>query len=66
MALGEPEQVTGLDILDTPFIHDTGGNQARRDQVAQPLRGVGINLVVIRGHASPHFWSCTETTASMG
>lgn len=50
MALRKASQFAGVDILDTPFIHDARRNQAGLDQVAQPLRGIRVDFVVIRGH----------------
>ncbi len=50
MALGEASQVAGENILDAPFIHDAGRDEPGVDQVAQPLRGIGVDLVVVRGH----------------
>jgi hypothetical protein len=51
VALGETAQVAWVDIFNTSFI-----NIARRDvpgfnQVAQPLGGRRVNLVVVGGHA---------------
>lgn len=48
MALGVSSQVFGPDIHDAPLVHVAVGDQPGRDQVAQPLRGVGVKLVVVR------------------
>ncbi len=40
-------------ILDAPFVNDTGRDVAGVDQVAQGLRGLGVDLVVEGGHAAP-------------
>jgi hypothetical protein len=47
MALPVSGEVGGLNIGNAPGIDVAGGNQARGDQVAQPLRGVGVELVVV-------------------
>lgn len=49
VALREAAKVAWVDILDTPFIHDTSRNVAGVYQVAQPLRGVWVDFVVISG-----------------
>src|SRR5207248_2354333 len=44
-----------LDIENVPLINDAGRDVAASDQVAQPLRGIGVVFVVIsaRHHMSP-------------
>lgn len=49
VALLETAQVAGVDILDTPFIHDAWRDVAGVYQVAQPLSGIGVYFVVISG-----------------
>jgi hypothetical protein len=48
VALGESAKVVWSNILNAPFINFAGGDMPLGDQVAQPLRGVWIELVVIR------------------
>lgn len=50
VALRETAQIAWVDILDTPFIHDAWRYMAGLYQVAQPLGGVWVNLVVIGEH----------------
>jgi hypothetical protein len=54
MALHVSAQVVGGDILDAPFVYVASRDQARRDQVAQPLGGLRVEFVVVggRGHAT--------------
>lgn len=47
VALDEPAQVTGMDIFNTPFVYDAGGNAPGCYQIAQPLRGIVVKLVVV-------------------
>ncbi|MBB5543572.1 hypothetical protein GGD70_003887 [Paraburkholderia fungorum] len=50
MALGESEKVVWSDIFNAPFINVAGGNVTGGYQVAQPLRSVWVDLVVVSGH----------------
>jgi hypothetical protein len=51
MALGESAKVVWSNIFNAPFINFAGGNVTGGYQVAQPLRGVWVDLVVVRtGH----------------
>lgn len=50
VALRESAQVAGVDILNTPFIHISRRDVAGFNQVAQPLGGCRVNLVVVGGH----------------
>jgi hypothetical protein len=50
MALRVSAELVGSDILDTPLVNVAGRDMACRNQVAQPLRAIGINLVVVRRH----------------
>ena len=47
VALRETAQVARVDIFDTPFIHIAGRDMAGFNQVAQPLGGCWVNLVVV-------------------
>jgi hypothetical protein len=59
MALGESDEVGRSDVFDRSFINYTGGDAARLNEVAQPLGGVGVELVIVGGHAStPPLWNC--------
>lgn len=50
MALGEVAQVAGVDIFNTPFVHDARRDVPGVDEVSQPLSRVGVDLVVVSGH----------------
>ena len=50
VALSVAFEIIWSDILDAPFVNITGREVACGNQVAQPLRGVGVDLVVIGGH----------------
>jgi hypothetical protein len=50
MALGESAKVVWSNILYAPFINFAGGNVTGGYQVAQPLRGVWVDLVVVGSH----------------
>ena len=50
VALGKSGKLGWCDIANVPFIDDTGGDLPGVDQVAQPLGGEWVNLVVIGGH----------------
>lgn len=50
MALGEASEVNGSNIFNAPFIHFARRNVAGLDQVAQPLGGEGVYLVVVGSH----------------
>ncbi len=54
MALDEPLDITGLNVLDVALIDFAIGNQPRFDQLAQPGRRVLVVFVVIRRHVSRH------------
>lgn len=47
MALGESAQIVRGDIFNASFVHDARRDVAGVDEVAQPLGGVGIELVVV-------------------
>lgn len=57
VALGVASEIIGLDILDISLVHVAWGNVPRRDQVAEPLRGVRLVLVVVGAHAARPFFS---------
>lgn len=50
MALVIAFEVVGVDIHDAPFVNVAWRDMAGGDKVAQPLRGVRIELVVVGGH----------------
>ncbi|WP_260431972.1 hypothetical protein [Burkholderia stagnalis] len=67
MALAVSAQVIRLDILDTPFVDVAGRYVTGGDQVAQPLRGVRIDLVVVGAHAGPiQAIGCIDEIQPMG
>lgn len=47
MALGESVQVDGAYISNVSFVHDAGCDVTGVDEVAQPLGGVLVELVVV-------------------
>lgn len=47
VALHEAFEVFGLDISDAPRVDEAVGKMPGSDQVAEPLRGVGLELVVV-------------------
>jgi hypothetical protein len=53
-------------IFNAPFVDVTRGNVARGDQVAKPLRGDGINLVVVRRrlHIDEHSTTYTRSQSA--
>lgn len=50
MTLRESCEVRRSYILNAPFVNDARRDVAGGYQVAQPLRGVWVNLVVVGGH----------------
>ncbi|WP_229769917.1 hypothetical protein [Burkholderia pseudomallei] len=52
MALVVASQVIRSDILNAPFVDVARSDVPGGDQVAQPLRGVWVDLVVVRGHVA--------------
>jgi hypothetical protein len=52
MDLGVAFEVVWSDIDNAPFVYIAGGDQARSDEVPQPLGRVGIPLRVVSGHAT--------------
>ena len=53
VALGVRLEVIRVNILDRAFVNVAWRNVARGNQIAEPLRGVWVDFVVIRGHAAP-------------
>jgi hypothetical protein len=53
VALGVAFEVIGTDINDAPFINITWCDMAGGNQVAKPLRGEWVNLVVVGCHFAP-------------
>src|SRR5690606_25562977 len=54
MALGVAPEVVGLNKSNVSLIHVPWRDVSRRNQVPEPLRGVGIDFVVVGGHSLPH------------
>ncbi len=52
VALGVPLEFVWCDIFNAPFVHESGRNVPSGYQVAQPLRRVGVDLVVVGRHIS--------------
>jgi hypothetical protein len=57
VALGETAQVAWVDIFNTPFVNIAGRDVPGINQVAQPLGGSRVNLVVISRHHLALRWS---------
>jgi hypothetical protein len=53
MALRVPSQVIGLHLGNAAGIDHAERDVAAGDQIAQPLRGKRIDLVVVRCHGLP-------------
>jgi hypothetical protein len=51
MALGKSGKVIWIDICNTPFIDFPRREMPSRNQVAQPVRRIGVELVVVSGHS---------------
>ncbi|MCY1300997.1 hypothetical protein D9M70_505860 [compost metagenome] len=56
MALGVRAEVIGVHVLDRSFIYVAWRDVAGGNQVAEPLRGIGLNFVVISRHGVSSFW----------
>ena len=58
-------QVVSFDILNAPLVYVARGDMPRGDQVAKPLRGIRIELVVVRAHvaASPRILPSVTASA---
>jgi hypothetical protein len=54
VALGKSHKVSWHDIGDAPFVNLARGNLFRLDQLPEPLRGKGIDFVVISWHLHYH------------
>jgi hypothetical protein len=52
VTLGVASQVVRADIENAPLIHIARRNQVPGHQIAQPLRSVGVEFVVISGHVT--------------
>jgi hypothetical protein len=50
VALGIAPQIFGPNIDDASLVDVADGNVSSGDEVAEPLCGIGVNLVVISGH----------------
>jgi hypothetical protein len=53
MALGVGLEVIRMNILDRAFVYVARRDVASGNEVAEPLRGVWVDLVVIRSHTAP-------------
>jgi hypothetical protein len=51
VALRVAAEVIGRNFLDRALVYVAGRDVARGDEVAQVLRGLGVELVVVHGHA---------------
>jgi hypothetical protein len=51
MALGVSAKVVWSNILNAPFVYVTRCDMTGCNEIAQPLRRIRIDLVVIRGHS---------------
>ena len=51
-------QVLSSHILNAPLVHVARRDMPRRDQVAQPLGGIGVELVVVSCQPSPPSFLC--------
>lgn len=52
VALGVAPEVVGSNIANIPFVHVARRDVPGSDQVAQPLRGIRIVLVVVGAHCA--------------
>ncbi|GEM_PF-2785919 len=50
MTLGKLPDISGVNILDAPFVHHPGRDVPGSDEVAQPLGRIRVDLVVVGGH----------------
>ena len=50
MGLGITAEIVGLHVNDAALVNVAGRDVTSLDEVAEPLRCIGVNLVVIRGH----------------
>jgi hypothetical protein len=50
MTLSVPREIFRFYVDNAAFVHMTGRQMSRRDQVSKPLRGIGIVLVKIDAH----------------
>jgi len=57
VALRVAAQVVGLDIDDGSLVDITGRDVSGADEVSQPLRGIGVDLVVV-GKVADEFHMC--------
>lgn len=55
MALGVGLEVIWVNILDRSFVNVAWRDVACGNQIADPLRGVWVDFVVIRSHATPFY-----------
>jgi len=65
MALRELAEIVWLYIFNAPGVDHAGGDVAGRDQVAQPLGCIGVDFVVVGGHACA-FSCCCATYRARG
>ena len=50
MTLRKSSNIVWSHIFNTPFVNNSGRDMPRFNQVSQPLRRVGINLVIVCRH----------------
>ena len=62
----ESHKLACLNIDDRPFVHGAGRDQSGVAEVAEPLRGVGVELVVVGGHGNPHALCCCVPNLQQG
>ena len=51
MALCVASQIVGLDVANVPLVNVARCDVSCGDEVSEPLRGIGIDLVVVGGQA---------------
>jgi len=52
MGLDVASEVVGPHVNDVSFVNVASGDVSGGDEVAEPLRGIGVDLVVISGHVT--------------
>jgi hypothetical protein len=53
MALGVAAEIVGSHVNDASFVNVATGDVSGGDEVAEPLRCIGVDLVVVGGHSPP-------------
>jgi hypothetical protein len=54
VALTEAADVGRVDVFDRSLVDDAGGDMPGGDEIAEPLRGIGMVLVVVGGAGHSH------------